>query len=61
MQWTTRTNLEVCMDLIRYGDVNVDSLTTHRVDLCDAEAQIDAIENPEDILGLIFKNGGAER
>lgn len=60
MQWTTRTNLEVCFDLVRYGNVNVDSLTTHRVDLYDAEAQIDAIENPEAILGLIFKNGDAE-
>jgi len=60
MQWTTRTNLEVCMELVRYGNVNVDGLTTHRIDLFNAEAQIDAIGNPEDILGLIFKNGGVE-
>lgn len=60
MRWTTRTNLEVCMELIRYGNVDVDSLTTHRIDLFDAENQIDALKKPEDILGLIFKNGGVE-
>lgn len=61
MQWTTRTNLEVCMDLIQYGNVNVDVLTTHRVDLVHAETQIDAMNCPEEILGLIFRNGGTQR
>lgn len=60
MQWTTRTNLEVCMELIRYNKVNVDSLTTHCIDLYNVETQIDALKNPEEILGLIFKNGGTE-
>lgn len=60
MQWTTRTNLEVCMDLIRYGTVNVDCLTTHRIHLDRAEAEIDAIENAESIMGLVFVNGGAK-
>lgn len=61
MQWTTRTNLEVCMDLIRHGNVHVDCLTTHRVDLFDAEAGIDAIPRGEDVLGLVFVNGGEPR
>lgn len=60
MQWTTRTNLEVCMDLIRYGSVNVDSLTTHRIDFYHAEEEIQALERPEEILGLIFKYGGMD-
>lgn len=58
MQWTTQTNLEVCMDLMRYGNVNVSALTTHYVDLMDAEKQIDGITDPEEILGLVFVNGG---
>lgn len=55
MQWTTRTNLEVCMELLEDRRINVDSLITHRIDLYDAERQIDAIRNPEEILGLVFK------
>lgn len=58
MQWTTRTNLEVCMELIQYGKVDVDSLTTHRIDFFHAEDQIDALDKPEEILGLIFTYGG---
>lgn len=58
MQWTTQTNLEVCMDAIRYGQVNVDALTTHRIALENAEAEIDALSDPTQILGLVFENGG---
>lgn len=58
MQWTTQTNLEVCMELIQFGNVNVNALTTHYIDLMDAEKQIDEIKDPENILGLVFRNGG---
>jgi len=36
----------------------ISALTTHYVDLMDAEKQIDGITDPEEILGLVFVNGG---
>ena len=58
MQWTTQTNLEVCMDAIRYKQVNVNALTTHRIKLEQAEQAIDELTDPSQILGLVFENGG---
>ena len=54
LQWTTQTNLEVCMDLIRYGNVDVNCLTTHKIELLCADKEIDRIAEPEGILGLVF-------
>ena len=42
------------MDLIRYGNVDVNCLTTHKIELLCAEKEIDRIAEPEGILGLVF-------
>lgn len=55
VQWTTQTNLEVCMNAIRYGLVNVTALTTHHVKLIHVEEEVDAMENPAQILGMVFE------
>jgi len=54
MRWTTRTNLEVCMDLIARGKINLDVLTTHRAQLMNATSSINEIRDPDSILGLVF-------
>ena len=55
MRWTTRTNLELCMRLIREGRLDVDCLTTHTIPFDDVDAQITAaLESPDDMLGVIF-------
>jgi threonine dehydrogenase-like Zn-dependent dehydrogenase len=56
MRWTTKTNLELCMRLLSEGKINVDSLTTHRIKLVEAEKEIDlALANPDGMLGVVFK------
>ena len=56
VRWTTQSNLELCMKLIAEGKLDVDSLTTHRVPLENAESEIAAIINdPDEILGLVFQ------
>jgi threonine dehydrogenase-like Zn-dependent dehydrogenase len=56
MRWTTKTNLKLCMRLISEGKVNVDALTTHRIQLVNVEREIDAaLADPDCILGVIFK------
>lgn len=54
LQWTTRTNLEVCMDLIRHGSLDVNCLTTHQIELSRAEEEIGRLTKPEEVLGLVF-------
>ena len=50
-----QTNLKLCMRLLSEAKINVDSLTTHRIKLVDAEKEIDlALANPDGILGVIF-------
>ena len=56
MRWTTQTNLKLCMRLLSEGRIDVDSLTTHRIKLGEAEKEIDlALADPDDMLGVIFK------
>ena len=56
MRWNTQTNLELCMRLIAEGKLDVDCLTTHRIPLERAEEEIPAIiEEPDEILGLVFQ------
>lgn len=55
MRWTTRTNLELCMELIAQHKINVDCLTTHHVKLLEAEETIGKIiDRGEQIVGLVF-------
>lgn len=57
MRWTTQSNLELCMELLERKKIQVECLTTHRVDLMDAQNSIDAIlESSDEILGLVFTN-----
>lgn len=56
MRWTTKTNLALCMRLISEGKIDIDSLITHRIKLANVEKEIDeALENPDGMLGVIFK------
>lgn len=58
MQWTTRTNLDLCMRLIDKGRLKVDCLTTHIIPLDDIDARIsEIIEEPDKILGVVFEMG----
>lgn len=55
--WTTQSNLELGMELIEQKKVNVDALTSHRVNLFEVTETIDQlIEEPSKILGLVFEN-----
>lgn len=55
IRWTTKTNLALCMRLISEGKVDIDSLTTHRIQLEQVEKEIDkALEYPDRMLGVIF-------
>jgi len=56
MPWTTRTNVERCLRWIGQGKLNVDILSTHRVQLSEVdEATSGMLERPEGILGVIFE------
>jgi threonine dehydrogenase-like Zn-dependent dehydrogenase len=56
MRWTTRTNAELCVRLIAEGKLDVDSLTTHTIELQNVDAGISAIiDEPDRILGVIFE------
>jgi threonine dehydrogenase-like Zn-dependent dehydrogenase len=56
MRWTTRSNLELLMRLIAEGKLDVDLLTTHRIELENVDAGISAIiDAPEKILGVVFE------
>ena len=44
------------MRLIAEGKLDVDSLTTHKIPLEDAEEEVAAvIDDPDEILGLVFQ------
>ncbi len=56
MRWTTRTNLELCLRLLSEGKIDVDALTSHRINLDNIEAETSkAMEHPEKMLGVVFK------
>ncbi|MDA0748790.1 MAG: zinc-binding alcohol dehydrogenase [bacterium] len=55
MQWTTKRNLEECLQFMATGGLNVEPLITHRVALDDApEACEDLIQRPNDALGVVL-------
>ena len=55
MRWTTKTNIALCMRLISEGKLSVDCLTTHGMSLENVQVEMDkALENPDDILGVVF-------
>ena len=59
MRWTTTTNLELCMRLLADGKLDVKSLTTHVIPLDWVDEGItEAIEDPDDMLGVVFTRGG---
>ena len=55
LRWTTETNLRLCIDLVAEKKIDVDCLTTHRVNLLNCEQEIgEIIDRREEILGLVF-------
>lgn len=56
IEWTTQRNLEESLRLVDQGDLDVESLITHRLPLSDAEVGYDALlDSPGETLGVIFK------
>ena len=55
VEWSTKRNLEECLQFMASGDVQVDPLITHRVPLDEApEACEDLIQRPNDALGVVL-------
>jgi threonine dehydrogenase-like Zn-dependent dehydrogenase len=55
VQWSTKRNMEECLNFINRGDILVDPLITHRVSLDDAPEACEAlIQTPNDALGVVF-------
>ena len=58
MRWTTQSNLRLCMELLRQGRIDVDGLTTHVLAARSIEHALpSALENPENMLGVILTYG----
>jgi threonine dehydrogenase-like Zn-dependent dehydrogenase len=56
VRWTENRNLQEYLRLIAEGRINVQSLTTHRFPLGEAEAAYETvIQNPEEALGVILQ------
>lgn len=56
LPWTTRTNTERCLRWIAKKKLNVDMLTTHRVQLNEVDEAISGIlDRPDEILGVMFE------
>jgi len=54
IQWTTRRNVQLCLDLMVEGRLRVSQLITHRVGLDDAPAACEElIQHPERALGVV--------
>ncbi|MCE2439268.1 MAG: zinc-binding alcohol dehydrogenase [Candidatus Latescibacteria bacterium] len=55
MQWTTRRNLEACLEFMASGGMLVEPLITHRVPLSDAPEACEAlIQRPNEALGVVL-------
>ena len=55
MRWTTRTNMALCLRLMSEGKLPVERLTSHHIPLEKVEEGIlEAIEDPDNMLGVIF-------
>lgn len=56
VRWDTRTNLELCMDLVAKQKIAVEKLTTHRVPFASLEEETERItQDPDSILGMVFE------
>lgn len=56
VRWNTRTNLELCMDVVAKGKIAVEKLTTHRVPFNSLEEETKRItQDPDSILGMVFE------
>lgn len=55
VRWHTRNNLELCLELIAEGKIDVNLMTTHVVPFEEAEGLKPKImESPDEFLGLVF-------
>ena len=55
MRWTTRTNMEYALRLMSEGQLDVTTLTTHRVPLAQIDEAVTAhIEHPDATIGTIL-------
>jgi len=62
VRWTTRRNIELCLDLVSRGVLPVRKLTTHRVPFTDVEEAIPRILSGEaEVLGVVFQMRGDSR
>jgi len=56
VRWDTRSNLEVCVELIADGKIDVDSLTTHTVPFHRVEEITPELTKfPDNLLGMVFE------
>jgi threonine dehydrogenase-like Zn-dependent dehydrogenase len=59
MRWTTRTNLELCMELLAEGRMNLEPLITRTVSLKNIDGETQALlEDPERILNVVINCAG---
>ena len=55
VQWSTRRNMEECLNFIARGDILVDPVITHRVSLAAAPEACEAlIRTPNEALGVVI-------
>ena len=55
IQWTTRRNLEECLQFMASGGLNVEGMITHRANLDDAPEVCETlIQHPNDALGVVL-------
>ena len=55
MRWTTRTNYELSLNLIARGDLNVKTLTTHKLPIARIDDAISAhLDEPQRTLGTVL-------
>lgn len=55
VRWNTRNNIELCMELIARGQIDVSTLTTHVVPFDEVESRTPGItREPGSVLGMVF-------
>ena len=56
IEWTTRRNLEACVRWMDTGDLDVESMITHRLPLEDAATGFEAmLESPGETVGVVLE------